>query len=112
MLVSAGQAGATASAKLLGTVAQAMAEALAGLVYCNLIDPEATVITGPKPIVLDLRTGAMCGGSGEQAVVAAVTTQMVRFYGIPCSVMAGISGSKIPDAQSGYEKGHTIALAA
>jgi trimethylamine--corrinoid protein Co-methyltransferase len=112
MLVSAGQAGATAPAKLAGTVAQAMAEALAGLIYCNLIDPDATVITGPKPIVSDLRTGAMCGGSGEQAVVAAATTQMARFYGIPCSVMAGISDSKIPDAQSGYEKGYTIALAA
>ncbi|MBC6439682.1 MAG: trimethylamine methyltransferase family protein [Rhodospirillales bacterium] len=112
MLVSAGQAGATAPVKLAGTVAQAVAEALAGLVYCNLIDPEATVITGPKPIVSDLRTGAMCGGSGEQAIVAAATTQMARQYGIPCSVMAGISDSKIPDAQSGYEKGYTITLAA
>ncbi|MBT6512149.1 MAG: methyltransferase, partial [Rhodospirillaceae bacterium] len=112
MLVSAGQAGATAPSKLAGTVAQAMAEALAGLVYCNLIDPDATIITGPKPIVSDLRTGAMCGGSGEQAIVAAATTQMARYYGIPCSVMAGISDSKVPDAQSGYEKGYTITLAA
>jgi len=112
MLVSAGQAGATAPVKLAGTVAQAVAEALAGLVYCNLIDPEATIITGPKPIVSDLRTGAMCGGSGEQAVVAAATTQMMRFYGLPCSVMAGITDSKVPDAQSGYEKGYTVTLAA
>ena len=112
MIVSAGQAGATAPAKLAGTVVQAMAETLAGLVYCNLIDPQATVICGPKPIVSDLRTGAMSGGSGEQAIVAAATVQMARYYDLPCSVMAGISDSKVPDAQSGYEKSYTITLAA
>ncbi len=112
MLVSAGQAGATAPVKLAGAVAQALAEALAGLVYCNLIDPDVTVVAGPKPIVSDLRTGAMCGGSGEQAVVAAATAQMARAYGIPCSVMAGITDSKIPDAQSGFEKAYTVTLAA
>ena len=37
---------------------------------------------------------------------------MARYYDLPCSVMAGISDSKIPDAQSGYEKSYTITLAA
>ena len=112
MLVSAGQAGATAPAKLAGAVAQALAEALAGLVYCHLIDPQAAVIAGPKPIVSDLRTGAMCGGSGEQAVAAAAAAQMMRHYGMPCSVMAGITDAKVPDAQAGYEKAYTVTLAA
>ena len=112
MLVSAGQAGATAPARLAGTLVQAMAETLAGLVCCHLIDREATVICGPKPLVSDLRTGAMTGGSGEQACVAAAAVQMARFYDLPCSVMAGISDSKLPDAQSGFEKAYTITLAA
>ena len=112
MLVSAGQAGATAPARLAGAVAQALAEALAGLVYCHLIDPEAVIVAGPKPIVSDLRTGAMCGGSGEQAVAAAAAAQMARHYGIPCSVMAGITDAKLPDAQAGYEKAYTVTLAA
>ena len=112
MLISAGQAGATAPVKLAGAVAQAMAEALAGLVYCHLIDPGATVVVGPKPIVSDLRTGAMCGGGGEQAVAAAAAAQMARFYGLPCSVMAGITDSKVPDAQAGFEKACAVTLAA
>lgn len=112
MLVSAGQAGATAPATLAGAVAQAVAEALAGLVYCHLIDPDCVAIIGPKPLVSDLRTGSMCGGSGEQAVAAAAATQMARHYGLPCSVMAGITDSKVPDAQSGYEKACAVTLAA
>ncbi len=112
MLVSAGQAGATAPATLAGAVAQAVAEALAGLVYCWLIDPDCAVVAGPKPLVSDLRTGAMCGGSGEQAVAAAAATQMARHYGLPCSVMAGITDSKIADAQAGYEKACAVMLAA
>ena len=39
LLLSAGQAGATAPASIAGTIAQATAEVLAGLVYVNSIKP-------------------------------------------------------------------------
>ena len=65
-----------------------------------------------KPLVSDLRTGAMSGGSGEQALLMAAAAQMQGFYGLPCSVMAGMTDAKVPDAQHGYEKGYTVALAA
>lgn len=111
-LVAAGQAGATAPASLAGAVAQACAEALAGLVLCNIIDPGCRVIFGAWPFVSDLRTGAMSGGSGEQALLSAACAQMAAFYDLPNSVPAGMTDSKLPDAQSGGEKGYTIALAA
>ena len=112
LLVSAGQAGATAPAALAGSVAQACAEVLAGLVLCHIIDPNCRGIFAAWPFVSDLRTGAMSGGSGEQALLSAACAQMANFYDLPNSVPAGMTDSKLPDAQSGGEKGYTISLAA
>ncbi len=52
------------------------------------------------------------GGSGEQALLASAAVQMGKFYNLPNSVGAGMTDSKIPDAQAGYEKGLSLALAA
>ena len=112
LLVSAGQAGATAPAALAGAVAQACAEVLAGLVLCHIIDPNCRGIFAAWPFVSDLRTSAMSGGSGEQALLSAACAQMANFYDLPNSVPAGMTDSKLPDAQSGGEKGYTISLAA
>lgn len=112
LLVAAGQAGATAPAALAGAVAQACAEVLAGLILCNIIDPDCRGIFATWPFVSDLRTGAMSGGSGEQALLSAACAQMAGFYDLPNSVPAGMTDSKLPDMQAGGEKGYTISLAA
>ncbi|KIC09640.1 methyltransferase [Leisingera sp. ANG-M1] len=112
LLVAAGQAGATAPAALAGAVAQACAEVLAGLILCNIIDPDCRAIFATWPFVSDLRTGAMSGGSGEQALLSAACAQMAGFYDLPNSVPAGMTDSKLPDMQAGGEKGYTISLAA
>lgn len=112
VLLAAGQAGATSPAALAGAVAQEVAEVLAALVYVNLISPGHPCMFGTWPLVSDLRTGAMSGGSGEQALLTAACAQMAHFYDLPGSMPAGMTDSKVPDAQSGYEKGYTIALAA
>lgn len=110
LLLAAGQAGATSPAALAGAVVQEVAEVLAGLVYVNLIRPGHPAIFGTWPFVSDLRTGAMSGGSGEQALLMAACAQMARFYDLTGGVTAGMSDSKIPDAQAGYEKGYNHAL--
>lgn len=111
-LVSAGQAGATSPAPLAVAVAQQTAEVLAGLVYVNLLNPGHPATFGALPFVSDLRTGAMSGGSAEQGLLMAACAQMARFYGIPCAVSAGMTDSKLPDFQAGYEKGYTELLSA
>lgn len=111
-LLSAAQAGATAPAALAGTIVQAVAETLAGLVFVNLIDPLCRANLGTWPFVSDLRTGAMTAGSPELALVVSGCAQMARFYDLPGSVAAGMTDSKLPDAQSGAEKAYTLALAA
>jgi len=111
-VIVAPQAGATAPAALAGAVVQSVAEALAGLLMIDMVEPGFPVIVGPWPFVSDLRTGAFTGGSGEEAVVSAGAVQMVNFYGLPSSVGAGMTDSKLPDYQAGYEKALAIALAA
>ncbi len=111
LLLAAGQAGATSPASLAGAVVQEVAETLAGLVYVNLIKKGHPSILGIWPFVSDLRTGAMSGGSGEQAILMAACGQMGRFYDLPTGIAAGMADSKLPDAQSGFEKGYTTSLA-
>jgi trimethylamine--corrinoid protein Co-methyltransferase len=110
LLLSAGQAGATSPAALAGAVVQQMAEVLAGIVYVNALKPGHPAIIGPWPFVSDLRSGAMSGGSGEQALLSAACAQMAHFYDLPGGMPAGMTDSKVPDAQSGYEKGYTDAI--
>ena len=111
-LISLAQAGATGPATLAGTIAQAMAETLAGLVFAFLIDSQCRIDLGTWTVVSDLRTGAMSAGSPELALMVAGSAQMAGFYDLPGSVAAGMSDSKLPDAQAGAEKGYTLALAA
>ena len=111
LLLSAGQAGATAPAALPGAVAQAVAECLAGVVYVNALAPGHPAIFGTWPFVSDLRSGAMTGGSGEQALLTAACAQMGRYYDLPTGSAAGMSDAKLPDIQAGYEKGISDVMA-
>ncbi|MEM7424851.1 MAG: trimethylamine methyltransferase family protein [Pseudomonadota bacterium] len=111
-LVSAGQAGATSPAALAGAVALQTAEVLAGLTYLNLLSPGHPALFGALPFVSDLRTGAMSGGSAEQGLLMAACAQMAQHYDIPCAVSAGMTDSKLPDFQAGYEKGYTELMSA
>lgn len=104
LLLSAGQAGATAPAPIAGAIVQAVAECLAGVIYVNSIAPGHPAVFGTWPFVSDLRTGAMSGGSGEQALLTAGCAQMHQFYGLPGGAAAGIADAKLPDMQAGWEQ--------
>ena len=107
-----GQLGASSPVTISGCVAQTTAETLAGMVIVWLVDEQAKAVFGPRPMITDLRTGAMAGGSGEQATLTAASIQMARHYDLPSSTIAGATESKIPDAQSGYEKCLTVSQTA
>ncbi|HJO99850.1 MAG: trimethylamine methyltransferase family protein [Acidimicrobiales bacterium] len=110
-LLSAGQAGATSPAALAGSLAQALAECLSALTFVNLMKPGHPCVMGLWPFVSDLRTGAMTGGSGAEAVLNAAAAQMANWLNLPSGVPAGMADSKMPDNQAGHEKGMTVALA-
>jgi trimethylamine--corrinoid protein Co-methyltransferase len=106
------QAGATAPAALAGTLAQVCAEGLASLCVINMLKPGHPTVLGNWAFVSDLRTGAFSGGGGEAALLGAASGQMSAFYGVPGGMGAGMTDSKLPDNQAGFEKGITMALAA
>ena len=54
-------------------------------------------------MVSDLKTGAFSGGGGEQALLGAAASQMLRYYGIPGGMGAGMTDSKLPDNQAGLD---------
>jgi trimethylamine--corrinoid protein Co-methyltransferase len=111
-ICSAAQAGATSPASLAGALAQGLAESLAGLILVNMMQPGFPCVLAFMPFISDLRTGAMTGGSGEAAVANAAAAQLLLELGLPSTVSAGMTDAKTADAQSGYEKGYTIAQAA
>ena len=112
LLLSAAQAGATGPAYLAGTVSQAWAECLGGLVYVNAIEPGAPAILGTWPFVSDLRTGAMSGGSPEQGLLSAACAQVGNHFDLPFGTACGMSDAKFPDFQAGAERAATVLSAA
>jgi trimethylamine---corrinoid protein Co-methyltransferase len=110
LLLSAGQAGATAPAALASALVQEVAECLAGLVYVNAVKPGAPAIFGTWCFVSDLRTGAMSGGSPEQALLSAASAQLAQYYDLTGGTASGMSDAKLPDMQAGYEKAYNHAL--
>jgi len=111
-ICSAGQAGATSPVTLAGALAQGLAESLAGMMMVDVIKPGHPCIYAFMPFISDLRTGAMSGGSGESALANAAAAQLLSKLGLPSTVSAGMTDSKLQDAQAGYEKGYSVALAA
>jgi trimethylamine--corrinoid protein Co-methyltransferase len=106
-----GQLGASSPVTMAGSVAQTLAEMLAGLAFVHVLDPAAPRIAGPRPMITDLRTGGMAGGAGEQAMATALAVQVMRHWDLPCSVIAGATDSKCADFQSGYEKALSVTTA-
>ena len=110
--ITAAQAGATAPATLAGFLAQSLAETLASLMMVHAIQPGFPMVFSNWPLVIDLRTGAFAGGSGETAVLNAASAQLSNWLGLPSGVACSMTDAKAIDAQYGMEKGITSMAAA
>lgn len=110
--ITAAQAGATAPATLAGFLAQSLAETLASLVMVHAIAPAYPMVFSNWPLVIDLRTGAFSGGSGETAVLNAASAQLSNWLGLVSGVACSMTDAKAIDAQYGAEKGLTSMAAA
>lgn len=110
--ITAAQAGATAPATMAGFLAQSLAETLASLVMVHAIRPGFPMVFSNWPLVIDLRTGAFAGGSGETALLNAASAQLSNWLGLPSGVACSMTDAKAIDAQYGMEKGLTSMAAA
>ena len=104
-------AGATSPVTLAGLMAQTNAEQLSGVAIAQIINPGTPVCMGTISTVMDLRSGQICYGVGEVALIAAANAQLSKFYDIPSRVAAGWSSANCLDMQAGYETMMTLLFA-
>ncbi|MFX0045162.1 MAG: trimethylamine methyltransferase family protein [Candidatus Hermodarchaeota archaeon] len=111
-IVPAPLMGATSPITLGGTLVQANAEVLSGIVIAQLTNSGCSLIYGSATSVLDQRHGTSRIGAPEAAIVACASAEMGRFYGMPTQAYLGVSDSMTVDAQSGYESAVGLVLGA
>jgi trimethylamine---corrinoid protein Co-methyltransferase len=95
--------GASTSASAVGAVAQVNAEALAGVAFTQLVRPGSPQIYGQFMVTVDMKTGAPMGGTPEAAQMMYVMGALARKYRLPWRTSGFHVGSKLNDAQAGYE---------
>jgi len=104
--------GATSPATLAGTLVQLHAEALAGVAIAQVFSPGARVLYGAVPTAMDLRTMDLTMGSVETAMLNTCAVHLAKRYNLPIYASAGVTDAKIPDIQSGFEKGVSYLMVA
>jgi len=111
-LSCAPMAGSTSPITMAGTLAQIHAEQLAGVAICQLTNPGAPLLYGGIPGMANLRTMGYRGGGVECGMMNAAIHQMADHIKVPNYNSSGLTDSKLPDAQAGWEKAMTTLLAA
>ncbi len=100
--------GAMAPVSVAGTLTQVLAEALAGVAYSQLVRPGAPVIVGAFVTSIDMNSGAPTFGTPEASLITYGMGQLARRMGLPYRSAGGFCGSKLPDAQAGYESANSL----
>ncbi|MDA8585982.1 trimethylamine methyltransferase family protein [Rhodobacteraceae bacterium] len=100
--------GAMSPVSVAGTLTQALAEVLAGIAYSQLVRVGSPVIAGTFVTSIDMNSGAPTFGTPEAAQVTLGMGQLARRLGLPYRSAGSFCGSKLPDAQAGYETANSL----
>jgi trimethylamine--corrinoid protein Co-methyltransferase len=95
-------AGAMAPVTLAGALAEQNAEALAGMVLTQAVNPGAPVIYGGFTSNVDMQSGAPAFGTPEYMRTAMIGGQLARRYGVPYR-SSNVCAANALDAQAAYE---------
>ena len=106
------QMGVSAPMSIAGTMAVENSEILAGVCVTQAIREGMPVCYGGICHAFDMSTTQMIFGGPEQAIFGVAMTEMGRHYGLPVYINVGLTDSKRPDGQAGWETGVTLALGA
>ena len=101
-------AGAMSPVTVAGLAAQALAEALSGMAYLQLVRPGAPVVFGTFASSMSMATGAPTFGTPEAGQAIFVMAALARRVGVPFRSGGQFTSSKLPDAQAAYESAHTL----
>jgi trimethylamine--corrinoid protein Co-methyltransferase len=95
--------GAMAPVTVAAQATQTLAEALAGMAFCQIIRPGAPVIFGSFASSMSMQTGAPTFGTPEPQLVLFVLAALSRRLGVPFRSGGNFTASKVPDYQAAYE---------
>ncbi len=95
--------GANGPASVEGTLVQAVAECLSGLVIFQNKKPGAKFIFGGDASIMDMSTMIYSYGAPELQTMNGGLADMAHYYNLPFFCIAGATDSKILDAQAGLE---------
>ena len=104
-------AGAMSPVTVAGTLAQLLAEALAGMTFVQLVRPGAPVVFGTFASSISMQSGAPTFGSPEPTQVLYAAAALARRLGVPFRSGGGLCAAKIADAQAAYESANTLQAA-
>ncbi len=100
--------GAMAPVSVAGTLAQALAEALAGLAFTQLVRPGAPMVFGLFSSALSMQSGAPTFGTPEPSLVLFAAAQLARRLKLPFRSGGALCAAKLPDAQAAYESAQSL----
>ena len=100
--------GAMSPVTVAGTLAQVLAEVLAGTAFVQLVRPGAPVVFGTFVSTLSMQSGAPTFGTPEAALAIYGAGQLARRMNMPFRTGGSLCASKIPDAQAAYESAQTL----
>ncbi|HEX2581934.1 MAG TPA: trimethylamine methyltransferase family protein [Dongiaceae bacterium] len=101
-------AGAMSPVTTAGTLAQVLAEVLAGAATAQLVRPGAPVIFGVFASSISMQSGAPTFGTPEPTLVSLAAAQLARRLGLPFRTGGSLCAAKVADAQAAYESAQTL----
>ncbi|MFO8009193.1 MAG: trimethylamine methyltransferase family protein [Dehalococcoidia bacterium] len=104
--------GSTSPVTIAGNVLIQTVDSLAEVCLTQLVNPGTPAIFGSVASTNDFRDFKYLIGTIEMGMSNAASAQMAQFYRLPFYATAGMSDSKIVDAQCGYESALTTLLCA
>ncbi|MEX2319098.1 MAG: trimethylamine methyltransferase family protein, partial [Bauldia sp.] len=100
--------GAMSPVTVAGTLAQVLAEVLAGTAFVQLVRPGAPVVFGTFVSTLSMQSGAPTFGTPEAMMAIFGAGQLARRMNMPFRTGGSLCASKVPDAQAAYESAMTL----
>ncbi len=104
--------GATAPVTLAANLVVWTVDTLAGVMLTQLVRPGTPVLAGCVSSITDMRDMKYLSGAVEMGLLNSAAAQLAQHFRLPVYTTAGMSDSKVNDAQAGYESAMTSLMVA
>lgn len=93
----------TGPATMAGTIVQAAAESISGIVLQQAIAPGSSFVFGGYASVMNMKSTIFSYGQPEMTIMVSALSQMAQSWGLPFFATGGCTDAKFCDAQAAAE---------